>query len=223
MTARLALALSLLMLAGCGSKPVASGVVPSQLKAQAKAERFFDAPVGAVWQYETQAHTVEDPYTLHPGVETVTVDAARRANGRTVLNLRAIDTYSNEYRFPVVTEDDRGVSIDGVVYLGAGAYAAPDLTIGFLKFPLVPNARWDDGQWIGKVLKREKVTVPAGTFDTWAISVIGTYEQAYTAVGTYWLAAGKGIVKSELSVPNWHIDAVLIPAGKPSLGAGGKR
>lgn len=223
MTTRLALALSLLLLAGCGSKPLASGVAPSQVKAQAKSERFFDAPVGAVWQYETSAHTVDDPYTLHPGTETVTVEAARRVNGRTVLNLRAIDTYSNEYRFPVISEDDQGVTLNGVVYLGAGAYAAPELAIDFLKFPLVANARWDDGQWIGKVLKREKVSVPAGTFDTWAISVIGTYEQAYTAVGTYWIAAGKGIVKSELSVPNWHIDAVLIPAGKPHLAAGGQR
>jgi hypothetical protein len=56
--------------------------------------------------------------------------------------------------------------------------------------------------------------VPAGTFEAWNIDVIGTYDQQYTAVGHYWVAPGKGIVKSELSIPGWNMESVMIPAGR---------
>lgn len=213
MTYRLLAATLALALAGCGVAPHAAQVAPGALKAK-QVSHFFNATTASVWQYDVVSHPTDDPDVDYKGTETVTVDAVKAKGEATVLQLRAIDTYTNYYRFPVVTEDANGVSIAGVTFWGAGAEAAQDLKIGFLKFPLALNARWDDGQWIGKALKREQVHVPAGTYDAWVIDCIGTYDSAYTAVGKYWVAEGAGIVKSELSVPGYTMESVLIPAAK---------
>jgi hypothetical protein len=205
-------------LAGCG---VATTAHPTVKNGGARAQsesRFFPADPKAVWQYEVSATPSDDPY-VDPlkGVETVTVDSIRRQGDSTVLSLRAIDDYTNEYRFPVLTESPDGVELKGVTYFGTAASGVDDLTIGFLKFPLAPGARWDDGQWIGKAVAKETVKVPAGTYEAWKIDVIGTFDHAYTAVGKYWVAPGKGIVKSELGIPGWDIKSVLIPAGRAPL------
>ncbi|MDB5095968.1 MAG: hypothetical protein JWM80_389 [Cyanobacteria bacterium RYN_339] len=214
MTNRLLVATLALVLAGCGTQArLATPAAPTAVKAQAK-QRFFPTNQATVWQYDVVSHPTDDPDVDYKGTETVTVDAVRTKGDATVLQLRAIDTYTNYYRFPVVTEDAQGVSIAGVTFYGAGAEAADGLNIQFLKFPLALNARWDDGQWIGKALKHEQVHVPAGTYDAWVIDCIGTYDQAYTAVGKYWVAPGAGIVKSELSVPGFTMESVLIPAGR---------
>jgi hypothetical protein len=214
MTNRLLVATFALLLAGCGIHPHATPIAAQGAKVQQKAGRFFPATQASVWQYDVVSHPTDDPDVDYKGTETITVDAVKAKGDATVLQLRAIDTYTNDYRFPVVTEDAGGVTIAGVTFWGAGAEAADELKIQFLKFPLALNARWDDGQWIGKALKREQVHVPAGTFDAWVLDCIGTYDQAYTAVGKYWVAEGAGIVKSELSVPGYTMESVLIPAAR---------
>lgn len=204
-----------LAIAGCGTQGLSGTAVKTMAKAGVKAaERFFPADAKAVWQYEVTAQPSDDPYTDYKGTETVTVDSLRRDGDATVITMRAIDDFTNEYRFPTVTEDASGVTIQGVEYMGVAADRIDDLSIQFLRFPLTEGARWDDGQWVGKALKKETVHVPAGTFEAWNIDVIGTYDHAYTAVGHYWVAPGKGIVKSQLSIPGWDVRAELIPAGR---------
>lgn len=206
---------SALALAGCGIQ----GFAPAQVKdgagsAAQSASRFFPADQAAVWQYEVSIHPTDDPDVTYKGTETVTVETIRRSGDKTVMKLRAIDEFTARYRFPVVTESPDGVSISGVTYWGSLAREAEGHSLQFLNFPLVNGARWDDGLWIGKAVRKETVHVPAGTFEAWNIDVIGTYDQAYTAVGHYWVAPGKGIVKSELSIPGWSMESVMIPAGR---------
>jgi hypothetical protein len=202
-------------IAGCGTQGLAPGAVKSAAKVSVKAtERFFPADPNAVWQYEVTAHAADDAYTEYKGTETVIVDSMRRAGDTTVLKLRAIDDFTNRYRFPIVTETAEGVTIQGVEYMGVAADEIEDHTIQFLRFPLTEGTRWDDGLWVGKAIKKETVKVPAGTFQAWNIDVIGTYDNAYTAVGHYWVAPGKGIVKSQLSIPGWDVLSEMIPAGK---------
>lgn len=213
----------MITLVGCGATP---GALPTAKTGAAKVRseaRFFAADMKTVWQYEVSATPGDDPY-VDPlkGVETVTVDQIRRNGDTTVLNLRAIDDFTNEYRFPTLTEGPEGVELKGVTYWGTAADGVEDLTIGFLKFPLKPGAQWDDGLWIGKAKGKETVKVPAGTFEAWKIDVIGTHQQHYTAVGKYWVAPGKGIVKSELSIPGWDIVSELIPAGARAPKSGRK-
>ncbi|MNS17738.1 hypothetical protein D3C72_494190 [compost metagenome] len=213
-----------LAVAGCGT----AGLAPASVKGAAapatkSTERFFPANPDAVWQYEVTAHPADDPDVDYKGTETVTVDSIRRNGAETVLKLRAIDEFTQRYRFPVVTEGPNGVTIQNVDYWGAAAAEVQGLTIQFLQFPLTTGARWDDGAWIGKALRKETVKVPAGSFEAWNIDVIGTHDQRYTAVGHYWVAPGKGIVKSELSIPGWNIESVMIPAGKAKKQAPGAR
>ena len=204
-----------LAVAGCGTQSLAPASVKATAKAAVQsAERFFPADPASVWQYEVTAHPADDPYVDYKGTETVTVDTIRREGGRTVLKLRAIDEFTARYRFPTVTEDASGVTISGVTFWGAMAREAQDLTVQFLQFPLTTGTRWDDGGWVGKAVRKETVRVPAGTFEAWNIDVIGTYDAQYTAVGHYWVAPGKGIVKSELNIPGWTIESVMIPAGR---------
>lgn len=208
----------MITLVGCGTQ---AGPLPTAKTGAAGVRseaRFFQADAKTVWQYEVSATPGDDPY-VDPlkGVETVTVDAIRRSGDTTTLNLRAIDDFTNQYRFPTIVETAEGVEMKGVTYWGTAADGVDELSIGFMKFPLKPGARWDDGAWIGKAMGKETVKVPAGTFEAWKIDVIGTHEQRYTAVGKYWVAPGRGIVKSELSIPGWDIKSELIPAGARAI------
>jgi hypothetical protein len=204
-----------LALVGCGTQGLAPAAVKAGAQSAVKsAAKFFPADQSAVWQYEVAIHPADDPDVTYKGTETVTVDTIRRSGDKTVMKLRAIDEFTARYRFPVVTEGPEGVTIEGVTYWGAIAREAEGHAIQFLNFPLNAGNRWDDGLWIGKAVRKETVHVPAGTFEAWNIDVIGTYDQQYTAVGHYWVAPGKGIVKSELNIPGWSMESVMIPAGR---------
>lgn len=200
---------------GCGrtNAPLPTAIRGSALQSL-KADALFPTDPGRVWRYEVVAHPQDDPETDVLGTQTVTVDRVRRQGTRTEVTLRDIDTFTQAYRFPVVTFDGDKLVIAGVTYWGAAAEQADDLANEFLHLPWVPAEHWDDGNWAGKVVGRETVTVPAGTFDAWRVEGIGTYEQEYTVVGDYWFAPGVGIVKSSLTVPGWYLDHALIPAGR---------
>lgn len=218
---RAALALILpLALAACAHAPAGA---PAALKPAAASRALartdlFPTQPGAVWQYELVGHPTDDPYVDYPGVQTVTLEEATRKNGRTTLKLRAIDDFTGEYRFPELSWDANGVELHGVTYWGPMADAAEGHSLALVRFPLVSGAKWDDGQWIGEIKGEETVKVHAGTFKAWKIAAIGTYENAYTAVGTYWVAPGTGIVKSELNTPAGIFESQLIPAGKAPQG-----
>ncbi len=177
------------------------------------AKTFFPIDPDFVWQYDVVFHPADDPYVDYKGTYTLKVEKSKKKNEQTVLILRGMDTLNNEYHFPEITMDKDNVSIKGVDYFGFGAVAADDLNIDFLHLPLKLGNSWDDGLWTGKVKSVEKVSVPAGTFEAWKIDSIGTYNQAYTAVGNYWVVPGIGIVKSELNTPGWQIESQLILAG----------
>lgn len=204
-----------LVLGGCGLGFQTGTMTPqgaSRVKAAQTASVFPTEP-GYVWQYDVVAHPTDDPYVDYRGTETVKVMTSRKLDGTVTLDCRAFDSFTDRLRFPQLVMTGDTVEMRGVTFWGSLATEAKDLTIEFLQLPLKDGARWDDGQWIGEVEGREKVTVPTGTYDTWKISVIGTHDQVYTAVGNYWVAPGVGIVKSELSVPGWHLESELIVAG----------
>ena len=216
MMTRVTLALTFsLMLAGCGLGFQPSGL-PTRDAARVQATQttsIFPTEPGFVWQYDVVAHPADDPYVDYRGTETVRIESSRKQDGTVVVNCRAIDTFTERYRFPQLTLSGNQVNLRGVTYWGSAASEVGGLTIDFLHLPLKVGARWDDGEWIGEVEAREKVTVPTGTYDAWRINVIGTHDRVYTAVGNYWVAPGVGIVKSDLAIPGWNIESELIVAG----------
>lgn len=197
------------LLAGCG---VPSGLrtvsVSKQVKAAAEAP-IFPATPGHTWQYKVVAHPSDDPYVDYEGTETVTIDSVGLQGEATVLSMRAIDSFTTRYRYPVVTMTGDRVSIRGVEYLGVAAEPVEDLSIDFLHLPLKAGAKWDDGLWLGEIKAKEQVTVGAGTYQAWKVAVIGTHAHAYTAVGDYWIAPGVGIVKSNLNIQGWNLESEL--------------
>lgn len=209
-------------LAGCGSsvgRAPASGEAMSVATGKSAAlavrdwQASFPSQPGFTWQYDAVAHPTDDPYVDYPGSHTVAIDSAARRSGQTILALRDIDSYTTTYRFPTLVISSGGIDLKGVDYWGPVASPIEDLTVAFLRFPLSVGQRWDDGGWIGKVLKEERITVPAGTFETVEIEAIGTHDHAYTAVGYYWIARGVGVVKSDYSIEGWLIETSLRLAG----------
>lgn len=232
MARRIALGIAAtLLVAGCGTAArLGSAVPPGGAKVPGTApaggaasagglaardwQSYFPGQVGHTWQYRTVAHPTDDPYVDYPGTHTVRVEASRQEAGRVEIDLREIDSYTTRYRFPRLIASPAGVDLVGVDYWGPVATAIDSLSIPLLRFPLAVGSRWDDGAWMGKVIKEERVTVPAGTFDTVKLDVIGTHDQAYTAVGYYWLARGVGVVKSDYSIEGWLIETELTSASR---------
>ncbi|MBC7543058.1 MAG: hypothetical protein H7338_10035 [Candidatus Sericytochromatia bacterium] len=195
--------------------PVAAPMVGAQSVSQAtgRTDTVFPTDVGHTWNYQTDSVYRDDPERHYDGTESAKIDSVRRSGRSTTLQLRVIDDYSNKLRFPTLTLSDEAVTFAGATYWGSGAKEAEEMTFRLLKLPFATGNRWDDGDWAGETRVRETVSVPAGTFDTWKIGAIGTYDHAYTAVGTYWVAPGVGIVKSDLGLPNIDCVAVLLPPG----------
>ncbi len=204
-----------LLLGGCGLG-VQTGPLGVKDASRAKATQtssVFPTEPGYVWQYDVVAHPSDDPYVDYRGTETVRLVSSRKTDGSVLVECKAFDTFTSRYRFPKLVMTGDKVVMQGVAFWGSMAWGVDDLKIDFLQLPLKVGARWDDGAWIGEVEGREKVTVPTGTYDTWKVSVIGTHDEVYTAVGNYWIAPGVGIVKSDLSVPGWNVESELIVAG----------
>ena len=61
-----------------------------------------------------------------------------------------------------------------------------------------------------------RINTPLGERDAWRLLVIGTYDHAYTAVGSYWIVPGMGIVRSELSIPGWNLVTELSDVISPT-------
>lgn len=183
---------------------------------KAETNSLFPTTPGYTWNYDVVFHPTDDPYVDYPGTYTLEVDKSKKTNNQTVINLKGMDSFYNEYNFPVLTVTKDRVDIKGITYLGFGGVKAEDLSIEFLHLPFKEGEKWDDKLWTGQTMKNEKITIPSGTYNTWKISVIGTYQQAYTAVGNYWISPGIGIIKSELAVPGWTVESVLTSASVKS-------
>lgn len=203
-----------MLLGGCGVGSQPMGLLaPQAAKVDAKqAATVFPTQPGFVWQYDVVAHPADDPFVDYKGTETIRLESVRRQGEAVTLECRAIDTFTERYRFPVLSMSGDAIELRGVTYWGTAASDTETLTVAFLRLPLKAGSKWDDGLWSGEVKGRERVTVPTGTYDAWKVSVIGTYEQQYTAVGNYWVAPGVGIVKSDLSIPGWNVESELIVA-----------
>lgn len=215
----LVLGLSCMLLAinGCGTavSDLKLNHSTAAMRAQSR-ETLFPAQVGYTWQYDTVLDYTdptlpEEPSA--PGTYTAVIQAVKQVDGKTVLELKEEDSYIIPNRFPVIELDEQSITLRNVTFLGPLSDAAEGHTIDFLHLPLQAGAKWDDGQWIAKVKGEETVSVPAGTYKAWKIEVIGTYNQAYTTVGDYWIAPGAGIVKSDLALEGYHVESVLASAG----------
>lgn len=174
---------------------------------------FFPTQAGYRWEYGVTIAPVNDPLVEEKGSYTLELEKVTPAPQGQRLELRAQSSFTSQYSFPSLLQNQNGVQLQDMTFLGLGSDEVKGLSIDFLHTGLQNGQRWEDPNWIAKVKGFETVTVPAGTFQAWRIEVIGTYDHAYTAVGDYWLAPGTGVVKSKLTIPNWHVEMVLTRAG----------
>lgn len=206
-----------LLITACAAPLPATVVAPRPAVLQAQSARqnapLFRVQENFEWRYDVTISPVMDPYVEDKGTWTLRTDRITQNGGRTVLELRAIDNFRPEYVFPTLIQDAQGVTLKDMTFLGMGSDKVAGLQIPLVKMPLQAGARWEDENWIGKVKGLEKITVPAGTYDAWRIEVIGTWDSAYTAVGDYWFVPNLGMVKSRMTIPNWHVDTQLTHTG----------
>jgi len=201
-------------LIGLHSQPPAQ----PQLLQRQSAPQHLQAPLfpvqqGFFWEYGVTLAPVMDPLAEEKSTYTLALEKVTPTPQGTRLELRAQSGFNNRYSFPSLVQSPQGIQLQDMTFLGLGSDEVRGLSIPFVQQPLSPGQRWEDENWIGKVKGLEPVTVPAGTFEAWRIEVIGTYDRAYTAVGDYWLVPGMGVVKSAYTVPNFHIESVLLQAG----------
>lgn len=209
------LALAALALTACAAPtaPTAGQAASSGrpgAAAKQDASYFAHAGAGTTWRYAVKSHYLDDPDREYTGTVETRVERAERRGGEAVLQLRETCDYTHKVRFPELVETSAGVTLTGVDYLGPTGSEADGHRLAFLAFPLSVGARWDDGQFIGKVKGPATVETPAGRFQATRVDVIGTLGAAYTAVGAYYLAPGVGIVQSELTAYGQAFETKLV-------------
>lgn len=208
------LVLSALALTACGvaGAPTAktAAIGSAATRAAGKDAGFFtSAKAGTSWHYKVTSHYLDTPEKDYTGFVATSVESAARRNGETRLQLREYCDYTAKYRFPELVESAQGVTVSGVDFLGSCGSEADGYRFDFLRFPLSTGARWDDGQFIGKVKGQVAVETPVGRFDATKIEVIGVKDQQYTVTGAYYVARGVGIVKSEYTAYAQDFTCVL--------------
>lgn len=211
-------ALSGLMLTACNTAPAVFNPATPALRSTnpvfnrqqaSRSEAFFNYRVGQTLTYAITLSPVNDPLVEEKAEYTLKVEEVNaQPQGQEVV-FRASTSFGGKYQYPRVLESAQGVRLLDATLLGMGADEVKGLSIDFLHKDLQVGQRWEDENWIAKVKAQEDVVVPAGRFKAWKIEVIGTFEQAYTAVGDYWLVPGVGMVKSVLTQPGWHITSEL--------------
>lgn len=212
------LTLTALGLSACSrpaAMPMVNAPAPQTMAQQAVAqaavqsEAFFPYQVGQTLNYAIRLSPTNDPLVVEEAEYTLTVEEVTPGPQGQQIIFRASSSFGGKYQYPGLVETAQGVRLTDATFLGLGADEVKGLSIDFLHKNLQVGQRWEDENWIATVKARESVTVPAGTFNAWKISVIGTFEQAYTAVGDYWFVPGVGMVKSDLSQPGWHMTSLL--------------
>jgi len=207
------------LLSACANPvPVQNQALQQQILRQQSAANplssaFFPVQAGYRWDYGVTIAPVNDPLVEEKGTYTLELLKSTPAPQGQQLELRAQSSFTSRYSFPSLLQTNSGVQLQDMTFLGLGSDEVKGLKIDFLHAGLQNGQRWEDPNWIAKVKGFESVSVPAGTFQAWRIEVIGTYDHAYTAVGDYWIAPGTGVVKSKMTIPNWHVETVLTRGG----------
>jgi hypothetical protein len=212
------LALLLSVFTACASQttllPAAN---PAQIQAQAARQNtpahLFKVQEGFEWVYEVTAAPVMDPYDEKKMQVVLRTDKVIQQGADTILQLRFDDPFSNGYTFPSLRLTPTGALVEDATFLGAGADYPAGLKLDFMHMPLAVGARWEEENWLAKVVGIEKITMPAGNFDATRVDVIGTFQYAYTNVGDYWMAPGLGIVYARYTIPGWHVEMKLLSTG----------
>lgn len=201
--------------AGPSNLPQQARVAPQIQAQQAQNTRahLFKVQQGFEWVYDTKIAKVMDPQDEHLFKTTLRTEKVVQDGADTVLELRYDDVFSANYVFPSLRLTPRGALVENATFIGSGADYPQGLQLDFLHMPLNAGERWEEENWLAKVRGTEKVTVPAGTFDAIRVEVIGTYQQAYTNVGDYWIVPGLGIVQARYTVPDWHVEMKLGTTG----------
>lgn len=218
------LALALGSMAACAPNLPAGLPLNTQIAAQSRTavatrNHLFKVQEGFEWNYQTTVAPVMDPYDEHVMTSVMRTDKVIQAGADTILELRFDDPFQEGLVFPRLRLTPRNASVEDATFLGAGADYPEGLQLDFLHMPLANGERWEEENWLAKVRGTEKVTVPAGTFDAIRVEVIGTFQQAYTNVGDYWIVPGLGIVQARYTIPDWHVEMKLASTGVRKLAA----
>ncbi len=206
------------LLSACSSPaPLNANIAPQVLRQQSASQTlnqgFFPTQAGYRWEYGVTISPVNDPLVEEKGTYTLALEKVSPAAQGQRLEMRAQSSFTSHYSFPSLLQNQDGVQLQDMTFLGLGSDEVKGLKIDFLHQGLQAGQRWEDPNWIAKVKGLESVSVPAGNFQAWRIEVIATYDRAYTAVGDYWLAPGQGVIKSNLTIPGWHVESVLTRGG----------
>lgn len=188
--------------------PDASKPIEAQTFTTLRNNKLFPTKRGFRWDYNVNVTPRKDPLKLEKSVFSLEIDKVEATTEGTRLQLRSGSEQSARLLLT-----DKGIMLQDRTFLGYGAETVQGLNVDLVHEPLAIGDRWEDAYFSGKVLRTEKVEVPAGTYEAWRIEIIGTYGQNYTAVGDYWIAPGVGIVKAVYTLPEAHVDMRLARSG----------
>lgn len=154
-----------------------------------------DSPLGS--QSETKTTT----YNAADGNTTFVIEEAQQVRQQTIDNIITMMQQSGQFLSDAEREDfEKQVTVRGGIDLTLNADMAEGTKIPNKSLKInIATQMMSYNMWEGKVLGKEQVATPAGTFDCLKISYVmkvnmGTENQRYTV--TDWYAPNVGCVKS---------------------------
>jgi hypothetical protein len=182
---------------------------------------FYPTTPGTVWLYVTS-----------DGIELESkAEGEQEFDGKKYLVLELARYFTKDHRseYLTVTRDRIEVSVIGGAALSLG-HIDPPMTL--LQGPLRVGSRWSTkGIWVyvdsrcryemhveGKVLARESIRVPAGTFSCWKVELSYTFGSkgcVFPYKRTLWLARGVGIVRQANEFENQNQGFIELKQYRP--------
>lgn len=182
-----------------------------------RARDVFPEQPGWTQEFVTRAFPSADPFDEpRYGTYSVLLKSFRQAGDLRTWEIREHDSFTGRYRFSEWSSDGETIRIAGVDFPGPLGRMAEEFAFDFLRLPLRPGQRVDQPQWVTEVQGEEMIQLPGESFPrpAWKLSVIGTCEGDWSAVGRYWFVPGKGLVRHDLNARGWDIQTALAPVSR---------
>lgn len=118
-------------------------------------------------------------------------------------------TFPNPQKFSIY--EGETIVIEGITYIGPGSDEVFGDRFTLARLPLALGQKHDTPLMLADFVSTEQLEIGGKLFDSYRVSLIGSWGHYYTMAGNYWLVPGLGIARAEYTtVDGRHVQLNLL-------------